>query len=103
MIDEFAKNTGVSRKIILSDGSEWNGAVTQVSGDNILWITLDEAPPMTEVFAKFSNPANLQVIETVLEIPNAFYEEKNAYKGFTEMTDISSRGTEIKIRLRIPR
>lgn len=102
MIDEFAKNTGVSRKIILSDGSEWNGAVTQVSGGDILWVTLDDAPTMTEVFAKFSDPANLKVIETVLSIPNAFYEEKKTYEGFTEMTDISSRGTALSLRLQIP-
>lgn len=104
MLSEFAKESGVSRKIILSDGSEWDGVVTQLSADDdTLWVTLDEGPTMTESFLAFNNPANVQVIKTVFEIPNSFFKEEKQYEGFTEMTDISVRGKEILLHLRIPR
>lgn len=104
MLDSFAKETGVVRKIVLLDGGEWSGAINQATDyDDALWITLDEGPTMAEAFSAFNDPSKTRIIRKILKIPNSFFEDEKEYENFTELTDITIQGKSIQLRLRVPR
>ena len=87
------------RKIILADGSEWNGSVVLASDSGVIFITLDEGYSFAETFAVFNDPSKTSLIKTTLESSiNPIYEQ-NEYRNFTVLTDIKLLGGEIQIRL----
>lgn len=78
----------IPRKLILNDGSEWNGTAVQGSDKRLLFLTVEEGPSMPEVFAAFSNPEKTKkIVAEVKSIFNPNIQSKTEYEGYTKMTD----------------
>lgn len=103
MLSDVAAEKGVSRTIILADGSNWDGTVNVTTDRYTMFVNLDKGPTMAEAFMAFNDPSKTDKIKTMLKIPTAHYEKEEEYLGYTNLMDINIRGEEITIQLQIPR